>query len=174
MSIETGPRKPMGIFSVAKNITTDTDKGRLKILRNMNKIKGAFITIGIHRDEKPYASGKRVQDTGYYNEFGVGVPERSFLRHTFDKNRKEWRRRTKLLVGDIIFLRTTVEKALRKLGFEMKEAVQARIETIREPSNRPSTIARKPTVGDNPLIHTRRLKRADKFKVHLKKLIGYT
>ena len=163
----------MRMIFVARPITTDTDKGRKRILRQMAKVKGSHVSIGLHEDEQPYGDGTRVQDVGYWHEFGVGQAERSWLRSTFDENRRKWRRRTKVLLASVILGRTTVERSLRQLGFEMKNEVQNKIETMRTPGNAPSTIAQKPTIGDNPLINTRKLKRSVKSKVHLKTLLGF-
>lgn len=154
-------------------ITTDSDLGRKRILKDLRNIKKSFITIGIHRDETavyPRTGGTavRVQDVGNWNEFGIGVPERSFLRSTFDANRTRWRKETRRLYGDIIFGRITPETAMRRLGFEMKNEVQNTIEKMKVPGNAPQTIRRKPQIGDNPLIHTRKLKRSIKSKITLR------
>lgn len=158
---------------MGKPVTIDKDRGRKRILRQMSRVKGSHVSVGLHETETPYGDGTRVQDVGYWNEFGVGVPERSWLRSTFDEKRRKWRRRTKLFLGDVIFGRTTVAIALRKLGFEMKNEVQNKIETMRTPPNAESTAAQKPTIGNNPLINTRKLKRSVKSKVHMKTLLGF-
>ena len=154
-------------------VTTDRDLGRKRILRDLRNIKKSFITIGIHSDEKttyPRVGGTapRVQDVGNWHEFGIGNPERSFLRSTFDVNRNRWRKDTRRLYGMIIKGTITPEMAMRRLGFEMKNEVQNTIEKMKIPPNAPSTIAGKPQIGNNPLIHTRKLKNSIKAKITLR------
>ena len=116
-------------------VTTDRDLGRKRILRDLRNIKKSFISTGIHRDEtavypRPGGKAPRVQDVGNWNEFGISVPERSFLRSTFDANRNRWRKETTRLYGMIIKGTITPEVAMRRLGFEMKNAVQNTIEKM--------------------------------------------
>lgn len=149
--------------------TEDIDRGRLKILKDLKDINKSFITIGIHRDAKPYQNGVRVQDVAWWSEFGTPTqPERSFLRSTFDRFRPEWRKLTKKLYGDIVFNRIPVRVAMAKLGLVMTNEVRNTIETLKLPVNAPRTIRGKPLIGDNPLIHTRKMKRDVKFKIHLR------
>ena len=163
----------MRMISVAKPITTDVDKGRKRILKTFGRMKGSNVTVGVHVGEPAYATGVSVQDVAVWNEFGTKkIPERSFLRSTFDENMPKWRRRHRKHLLQVVLRRMTLEQALRKLGFEMQTEVQNKIETMRTPPNAPSTIKQKPTIGDNPLINSRKMKRSIKAKVHIKPIFS--
>lgn len=138
--------------------TTDKDKGRNRILNEIDVLKGSYVTIGVHSEAPPYPSGQSVQFVATENEFGNSrIPERSFLRSTFDENRDTWRKKHRILLNAVIKGRTSTKLALRALGFEMATATQNKIITLQNPPNAQSTIDRKPLVGNNPLINTRHL-----------------
>ena len=142
----------------AKVKTTDKDMGRSRILNEIEVLKGSYVTIGVHAEATPYPSGQSVQFVATENEFGNSrIPERSFLRSTFDENRENWRKKHRSLLNDVIKGKTSTKLVMRSLGFEMATAIQNKVLTLQSPPNAPSTIAQKPLVGNNPLINTRHL-----------------
>lgn len=148
--------------------TIDIDKGRQRILNDLDELKSAYVTIGVHENADPYPKGQTVAFVATENEFGnKKIPQRSFLRSTFDMNREQWRGDHRDLLSDVITGKKDIKHALRILGFSMANEVQTTIIKLREPPNAPSTIRQKPSVGDNPLIHTRRLLGSIGFQVHL-------
>lgn len=150
--------------------TIDIDKGRKRILNDLDELKSAYVTIGVHENADPYPKGQSVAFVATENEFGnTKIPQRSFLRSTFDSNREQWKRDHRDLLNDVILGKKDVKHALRILGFNMANEVQTTIIKLRTPPNAPSTIKAKPSVGDNPLIHTRRLLGSIGFQVHLPK-----
>ncbi len=71
----------------------DTDKGFKNYLKSLDKLKHPTISVGVFADDKGMAAheerGKEqvketVLDVAIKNEFGLGVPERSFIRAWFD------------------------------------------------------------------------------------------
>ena len=150
----------------AKVRTISKDRGATQIKKDLDALKASYLTVGIHSNAEPYASGTSVQFVATENEFGnARVPERSFLRSTFDENRESWRAKHNLLLNSVLKGKLTTVKALRILGFEMANAVQTKIITLQTPENAPSTVAQKPLVGNNPLINTRHLLNSVGFEV---------
>lgn len=158
---------------MAKHGTTlDKDLGYSRILGDLENIKGSFVTVGVHANEPPYMNGKEpveVALVALVNEFGSRdghVPERSFLRETFDTHYAEWKQETRDLLWEVIKGRITPEKALARLGIKMSIQVQNTITQKSIPRNADSTVRRKPDVGNNPLINTRKLHRSIAFQVN--------
>lgn len=157
--------------------TTDVDKGATRIIREAKKLDGSFTTIGIHEGAGEYPTttpeGKQqeavsIVQVAFWNEFGTSTaPERSFLRSTWDENRRLLERQARKSIDAILAGTSTVEKELDKVGTMIRELVRTKIEKLRSPPNAPGTIAGKPSVGDNPLIHTRLLKRSIEHRVEV-------
>lgn len=81
----------------------------------------------------------------------INIPERSYLRSTFDEQEKEWNELvakglTKVLEGKI-----TVRKMLDQLGLAMASDVQTTMRDLKEPPNSDMTKERKGS--SNPLIN---------------------
>lgn len=152
--------------------TTEIDRGYKRIINNLDEIKGSFVTIGVHSGESAYNVGYgdvEVALVALVNEFGSKdkrVPERSFLRETFDVNYAQWRKETRDLLWEVIKGKITPEKALKRLGIKMSIEVQNTIVKKATPPNAASTVSKKPEVGNNPLIHTRKLQRSIAFQVN--------
>lgn len=97
--------------------------------------------------------GLTIAQYAMYNEYGTGkIPERSFMRSTFDEKLgsiktlmdRQWE---KFIRGE-----TTIFRALSRIGMEHETDVKQKIRDLKTPPNAPSTIAKKGS--DNPLIDT--------------------
>lgn len=140
---------------------SDTDKGFHAFLeRAREAAKGAGVSVGVHAAEGAEAEegGLTVLDVAIFNEFGLGVPERSFLRAWIDENEAQnselLRRAAKMaLKGD-----KTLHEALELLGMKFAGGIQQRIAQGISPANAPATIAKKGS--DKPLIDTGQLRQA--------------
>lgn len=151
---------------------TDRDKGFKRVIKQVEDIGESFVTVGVHEGATPYPGGTPVGLVAAVNEFGSengNIPERSFLRSTFDEQKRKMRQATLKLLAQVIDNRVSVQKALTKLGFKWATLIQNKIETMRSPPNAPSTIRQKPDIGDNPLINTRHLKNSITFEVTINK-----
>jgi hypothetical protein len=96
------------------------------------------------------------------------IPERSWLRSTVDENRKKWQGLIVDLFFDAISGKTSVQKALSKLGVVIQEAVRGQILRGGKPliPNKPSTAKEK---GRNqPLVDSKKLWRSVGYEVNLK------
>lgn len=106
------------------------------------------------------------------NEFGSSdgrVPERSYIRSTFDEEKRRWRTLTSKLKKKMVAAVKTVEWILGKMGTKIVSDIQKKIVAVKEPPNAPSTIAKKTRagkVGDNPLVDYGQLKSSITYKTH--------
>lgn len=130
------------------NKTIDKDLGFKKILSEMKKAEGSFVTIGIHQKEgeDEYDNGAPITLVGAVHEFGTdNVPKRSWLRSTFDENRKDWMKLTKQLYDKVLTGKSTTEKVLQQLGIIIAEKVKAKFKSgdPNWPSLKEKTRARK-------------------------------
>jgi len=154
----------------------DGDRAWQKFRKEMKRIRGAYVSIGVHENAGQYEDGTSVVLVALWNEFGtrqdgkVHTPMRSFLRSTIDENQQlidSWRREAieKIAKGEF----DTV-KALEMLGFRIRELVRNKIRSNVPPANKPSTIAAKRREGINPpdhtLMETQLMLRSIEYKVH--------
>lgn len=104
--------------------------------------------------------GDDVLTRGIVNEFGaragkngnVVIPERSFIRSTYNKNVKKVARRFAEIGKSISNGNYNVDKKLKLIGSEQEAAVKKTISDLKYPPNAPYTIRKKGF--DNPLIET--------------------
>jgi hypothetical protein len=176
----------------------DTDKGFKQLKKELGLIKNCFVTVGIHKDAEPYPNGTSVVEVAATNEFGtdkagknknIVIPERSFLRSTFDENLDNVKKLRQDNFQKIITFQMTVKKALDQIGFYFANLVKNKIEKFTTPPNAPSTQAAKAlkkgmaregkrkkditaqgmTVAgyNDPLVDTRHMKNSVTFESHL-------
>ena len=82
------------------------------------------------------------------HEFGApaaNIPERSFIRSTFDAHREEYMALLRTLLQAVYVNKLTVERALGLLGARISSDIKKRVTTGAgiPPPNAPSTLARK-------------------------------
>ena len=93
----------------------------------------------------------------------VVIPERSFIRSTFDEKEPEWSKYFNMLITKIIHSDLTAEEAYERLGSRIAKDIQRTIREMHEPGNAGATVARKK--ADNPLVDTGRLRQSVTWKV---------
>jgi len=147
-------------------MTKDTDYGFKRILAVARELESEpVVKVGFVADSEValYAAA---------NEFGTDnagrgnktrIPERSFMRSTFDEKNAEWRGITDRFHGAILRGAETVKGALNKIGLLQKSAYMAKINSNIQPENAESTIARKGS--SKTLIDTGRMLNAMQIKV---------
>jgi hypothetical protein len=115
---------------------------------------GAFkVGLNAGLGEHPSSDdGTTIPEVGAKNEFGIGIPERSFIRSTIAENINKYNKLRREMIAGIILGKITSEKAIAVLGEELKKDIQAKIVAFSEPGNSEATIAIKGV--DNPLIDT--------------------
>lgn len=99
----------------------------------------------------------------FYLSKGVTIPERSFIRSTFDEKVDEWIIYLKSLISNMIKGKYDAQIVAERLGLRIQRDIQKVIRDKSRPSNSEATIARKGS--DNPLIDSGRLRQSVTFKV---------
>lgn len=137
---------------------TDKDLGWKALQRGLDRLREQDPNVEIGLIGKKGAEGHRKSDEGLrvaelgaIHEFGIGVPERSFLRSTFDAKKGPYGGvLTRTLRAELIQhvkMRTTWDLsksvALRRMGLKVEGDIKARIAQGIPPPNHPITIARK-------------------------------
>lgn len=143
----------------------DTDKGFARLLREVAPLgRGAGLTVGIHAQEGAQAHSSEggreltIVEVAAFNEFGLGVPERSFIRAWFDEGKTANHDALRLIVTRIMKGEIKAAEALEQLGLKFVGGVQQRIARGINPPNAPATIARKNS--SKPLIDKGQLRQA--------------
>lgn len=141
------------------------------IQKILDQCRGAYVTIGVHEDAGQYDSGVSVVEVAMWNEFGTtNIPERSFLRSTFDENATKINQWRELAIQNILTKGWSVEKALEMIGFRVMTLVQNKIKSNVPPPLAKSTAEKKLQNGIAPrtLIDSGLLLRSITYKVYVK------
>lgn len=147
----------------------EKDNGYGRLAKTLAKAaKGATLSVGIlaASAEKPAegaAKGITVGDVATWNEFGLGVPERSFLRAWYDETTAANRASFRKLWASVIKGDRTPEEVFSILGLKFTGDIQRRIVAGINPPNAPATIAAKGS--STPLISTGQLKSSISYEV---------
>lgn len=104
-----------------------------------------------------------VVDVATWNEYGLGVPERSFIRQTADLKAAEITRFAAKQYGDVVGGTSTAKSAMERVGMFTQGLIQQRIADGIPPENSPATIDRKGS--DKPLIDTGQLRSSITYEV---------
>ena len=141
----------------------DIDRGLNSLLARMAKSKGLTLSVGIHDAEGNAPHGPTtVGEIGTIHEFGLGVPERSFLRSWADENAGENQALIKV-VGEKVVKGLDIQTGLDQLGLKFVAGIQGKISQGVPPPNAPSTVAKKGS--STPLIDTGVLRSSIRHKV---------
>ncbi|USK71759.1 hypothetical protein [Peribacillus asahii] len=93
----------------------------------------------------------------------VNIPERSFIRSTFDENERDWSEFIEDQIEKLLSLEITAEQLFERLGALIVGEIQKKMTDIRTPANAALTVANKGS--SNPLIDTGELRRHVTWKV---------
>lgn len=113
-----------------------------------------------------YASKNEFGDpNNTFNGRPAPIPERSFIRSTFDENSEEIVKRIDKAKLDILMGKVNKDTFLKRLGLWFERKVKEKIDHSKEWAvpNAPATIAMKSTSagrGDQPLVDTGRMKQS--------------
>jgi len=120
--------------------------------------KSMHVAVGILQDEKR-EEGFSMVDLAMVHEYGSKdghVPERSFIRSTCDRKRKDHIRLLRQLQDKVMLGRLSKKQALIQFGEVVKSDMVQNINNGIGPALKPETIKRKKS--SKPLIDTGRLK----------------
>jgi hypothetical protein len=151
-------------------VVKDTDLGYAKLIRQLKSLGGEGIygkagVIGEKAATEHEAKGANDEpltnaELALIHEFGApaaAIPERSFIRESFDRSHPKYDENMRKLVGAIFDGKITLERAMGLLSKQVAQDIQA---YIREgsgvpPPNAPATIAAKGS--SRPLVDTGQL-----------------
>lgn len=127
--------------------------------RGFDKYRNAFKQLGSKKVVVGFFAkvGDEVLTKATVNEFGarngnIVIPERSFVRSTYNKNYKKVARRFSRVARSISNGKYDVERMLKLIGLEQEAAMKKTLTDLRYPPNAESTIKKKRST--NPLIDT--------------------
>lgn len=127
-----------------RQVVRDVDKGWNRIQQMFNASRVRYIAVGLLEPTNA-RSDSSIPNAylGSIHEFGLGVPERSFLRRTFDEKQESYFQSMKIRAGMILAGRLDPETTLDKLGVKVKDDIQATIQAGVPPALAEATVARK-------------------------------
>lgn len=145
---------------MARNVVADIDLGLDDILKEIKKLSKLQLLIGVQegsitsRETKGYNTrdaGINVAGYAAQNEFGTNeIPQRSFMRSSFDENLTRIESFITLKYGQVIDGNISARDAVGLVGQAMTGTIQRKIRQITFPPNSALTIARKGS--SKPLI----------------------
>lgn len=122
-----------------KNFNLEKIKKTLLALKNKELHVGIFSDAGVNEE-----NGSVIVDYAIANEFGTSkIPERSFMRSTYDEKQEKWSAMMDKIVDDVIAGDVNVENKMSLVGIQMVGDIQEKISSNIPPVNSPITIARK-------------------------------
>jgi hypothetical protein len=136
----------------------DRDHGAKKLLEQIKSIKGAAVDVGVLGDKAAASHGETtVADVATFHEFGLGVPERSFIRGYVDEN-EAGAAKLALKAAQSVAKGLDVDTVLNVVGLSHVGGMQARIAEGIDPALSPATIEKKGSA--TPLVDTGQLRSA--------------
>lgn len=162
----------------SKNIqVTDRDHGYAALKERLEQIRGSRIAVGLHAKEgqathkeaREAAGGDQVPptvlDIGTWAEFGIGQPERSWLRAWYDAANEKSKQDIRTMLKAVVAGKLDAASALNKLGARFAGQIQQRIADGIQPDNAESTILKKGS--STPLINTGQFRSSITWSVEL-------
>ena len=138
-------------MSRSRGKVVDRDRGWKKFrARGKELSKQPGVTVGLHAAEggKQHKAGNdrgpplTVLDVGTIHEFGLGLPERSFIRAWFDAAKPENYALAHRMLVRVMLGQISVEDALNQMGAYFAGQIQLFIAQNKvQPPDRPTTIA---------------------------------
>ena len=109
---------------------------------NLDNIKEGIVRVGFFEGSK-YEGGKTVASVARYNEFGLGVPRRSFMRPAVHANKSQLTARLRSEYTKALKDNSNTMDVLDTFGLLVKGFIQNQIINTNYPPNAPSTIKKK-------------------------------
>ncbi|KOY81571.1 hypothetical protein I6G82_08365 [Lysinibacillus macroides] len=138
-----------------------------QLINELKKLKKYEIHVGIFgSDDAEYAMIASVHEFGITIQKEKGsivIPERSFLRSTFDEKQNEWFKFVEKQMAHVLNRRIGAKTLCERLGAKMVADVQEKLTDLDTPPNAPATIAKKGS--SNPLIDSGGLRQRITYKV---------
>lgn len=154
------------------------DNGYLKLEKRAKELSSDLsVTVGIHQEEgtelkkkhNGEASEISLVDVAYFQEIGLGVPQRSFIGAWADTKQYENAKQIHDVAQLMLLSKVSIQGGLTNLGKKFQSGIKDRIENRDPPfyaDNAESTIKKKGS--DVPLIDTGQLLNSIKYKIKFK------
>jgi len=138
-----------------------------QLISELKKLKKYEIHVGIFgSDDAEYVMIAGVHEFGITIQKEKGsivIPERSFLRSTFDEKQNEWFKFVEKQLAHLLNCRISAKTLCERLGAKMVADAQEKLTDLDTPPNAPATIAKKGS--SNPLIDSGGLRQRITYKV---------
>jgi hypothetical protein len=125
----------------------DKDKGMLSIEKMLAELRKTRINVGVFSDAINNEEKKPIYVADYAatNEYGTDkIPERSFMRSTFDEEHEKWLRQIKGVISDVTAGKiNNIDNEIYKIGAVARSDIINKIDSNINPPNAPATIRRK-------------------------------
>ena len=145
---------------------TDTNKIP-QLINEIRELRKYAVEVGIFGDDDSfYVMIASVHEFGVTIQKEGGsiiIPERSFMRTTFDEKKGEWFEFVKRQLNNVLDFKIDAQTLYAHLGAKMVGDIQEKITDLGAPPNAPSTIKQKGS--SNPLIDTGGLRMRITFRV---------
>lgn len=142
------------------------DKKWQELKRKIPSIKNAAVTVGIQSDAGSDDDGAPLASKAFWNELGTeSIPERPFMRDTFDEQKGKWGRTADIAISAILTGRFNPERAFGVLGQMAEDDIKAAITSGDWVPNAASTVSQKGS--SQPLIDTGAMRQAIRYEVDL-------
>jgi hypothetical protein len=125
------------------------------------QVRSAGSTARIRRKQP----GLSMPEIGYQNEFGIGIPQRSFIRQPFDRNLQALINLVERQFDMIVAGNSTLRHSLNLIGLFVQRNIITRINTIRHPPNSPLTIRNKGS--SKPLIDFGQMRQSIRHRIFI-------
>ena len=146
-------------MSKKKSSVEEKDRGWRDIKRRVENSKNASVRVGVLGDAGQHSDGTDLISIAIKNEFGTdNIPERSFIRASFDEHRQDLKQFADRLWQQIMLGNIDVDQALGLLGEKHQGQIQDFMTALTDPPNAESTIEMKGS--SNPLIDQGDLRRS--------------
>lgn len=146
----------------------ETNPGWLDKLRE--RYEDAEIAVGLPKGSEGagvrYPDGTDLLNVAFWNEFGIGVPERPFIRAGVRANLDSINELAGELVKKVNSGDISIETAAETLGIKAASDVKNYIVELSSPPNSPATIRAKKS--SNPLVDTGLLNQSITHDVRMK------
>ena len=142
------------------------DRGANSLLRAVEEGHAShWVKVGIigSNGDKTYEEGESIAEVAEKHEFGIGVPQRSWLRGYVDPNVSAIENDLRSIARMVLIQHRSVMLGLGQLGAKSVGGIQARIASRIPPDLAPLTLALRRHGGDVPLIDTGQLRSSISF-----------
>jgi hypothetical protein len=144
-------------------IIKDRDKGWNRAKRYIRDRKAQYVDVGVMTVHDLRSDDVTNTMLAMVHEFGLGVPERSFIRSTVDEKQLEYIKFMHKLGGLVAVGKMTKKQALTLLGAKVEADMKTNIRSGIEPALAASTVASKGS--SKPLINTGQLASSIDYEV---------